>query len=343
MALRNEDLRAHDVDTGDHFGNGVLDLDAGVHLDEVVVAFAVDEEFHGAGRDVADLLRDLDRVCLEGGAGLLRNGEGGGVFDDLLEPALKRAVTFAEVDDVAVLVGEDLHLDVLRVHEELLDEDVIVVEGLFGFALDEAIGVADLRFGVAAAHAASAAAGGRFQDDREAEGLGDLGGFVRAFYRLGRAGDGRDLGREGDLFCLQFIAHFGENGRRRSDEGDVVVLTGFGKVGILRQEPVARVDGIDAVVLGQLDDGGDIEIRLQRALVFSDEIGLVRFDAEEGIGVFGGIHGDGAQAEVVAGAEDADGDLTAVGSHDSSELNSLHSFISYMLYVTKNRVIALIL
>ena len=38
---------------------------------------------------------------------------------------------------VAVLVGQDLHLDVLGLHQELLDEDVLVAEGLSGLVLHQ--------------------------------------------------------------------------------------------------------------------------------------------------------------------------------------------------------------
>jgi len=33
--LRDEDLRLHEVDASDHFGDGVLDLNAGIDFDEV--------------------------------------------------------------------------------------------------------------------------------------------------------------------------------------------------------------------------------------------------------------------------------------------------------------------
>ena len=227
-----------------------------------------------------------------------------------------------------VLVREDLHFDVLRVHEELLDEDVIVVERLFCFSFDEAEGVAHFRDGVAAAHASSAAAGRRFQDDREAEGLGDADRVFRSLDRFCRAGDGGDFGGEGDLLGLQFVAHFGKDGRRRSDECDVVVFTGFGELGVLGQEAVAGVDGIHTVVLREFDDRRDVEVGLQRALVFTDEVGFIRFDAEEGIGVLRGIHGDRTQAEIVTGAENTYGDLAAVGSQYFLELFCLHGFIS---------------
>jgi len=46
----------------------------------------------------------------------------GGLFDQLLEAALQRAVAGACDDDVAVLVGDHLRLDVARLVQVALDE-----------------------------------------------------------------------------------------------------------------------------------------------------------------------------------------------------------------------------
>ena len=63
----------------------------------------------------------------------------------------------------------------------------------------------------------------------------------------------------------------------------------------------------------------------------------MKLDVEEGVGVFGRVHGYRTQAEIVTGAEDADGDLTAVGSQNFLELCCLHGFISCnFLYVAKS-------
>ena len=43
-------------------------------------------------------------------------------------PPLQAALAFAEVDPVAVLVGEDLNLDVARMQDHLLDVDAAVAE-----------------------------------------------------------------------------------------------------------------------------------------------------------------------------------------------------------------------
>ena len=43
-------------------------------------------------------------------------------------PALQRAIALEEVDDVAVLVAEDLHFDVPRLLDVLLEVDAAVLE-----------------------------------------------------------------------------------------------------------------------------------------------------------------------------------------------------------------------
>ncbi|MCY1238915.1 hypothetical protein D9M72_516760 [compost metagenome] len=48
----------------------MLHLQAGVHFEEVEVALAVDDEFHGPGRMVADGLGECDRLFAHGLAGL---------------------------------------------------------------------------------------------------------------------------------------------------------------------------------------------------------------------------------------------------------------------------------
>ena len=49
--------------------------------------------------------------------------------------SLDRAVTFIEMNDIAVVVSEDLHFDVLRSFEIFFDEDIVDTECLLSFAL----------------------------------------------------------------------------------------------------------------------------------------------------------------------------------------------------------------
>ena len=54
VPLRDLDLAADEIDAGDHFGDGVLHLDARVHLDEEPLSgVGIDEKLDGAGVVVA--------------------------------------------------------------------------------------------------------------------------------------------------------------------------------------------------------------------------------------------------------------------------------------------------
>ena len=76
-----------------------------------------------AGADVVDGPRGLDADLADALAQLLVDGGRGRLLDELLVAALDRAVALAEVDDVAVAVGEDLDLDVARVGQVALEVD----------------------------------------------------------------------------------------------------------------------------------------------------------------------------------------------------------------------------
>ena len=110
-----------EVDAGDHLGDRVFDLQAGVHLhkEELVRGVVGDQELHGAGAGVVDAARGVAGGLAETGPDVRAVGQGfqqrrGCLLDDLLVPALQRALALPQVDDVAVVVREDLDLDVPR-------------------------------------------------------------------------------------------------------------------------------------------------------------------------------------------------------------------------------------
>ena len=107
----------------------MLDLDPRVHLDERVPAGrGIEQELDRARVDVADVAGELDRVGTDALAQLGREVRRRRDLDHLLVAALQRAVALEEVHDVAAGVGQQLHLDVARAHERLLDVDGAVAE-----------------------------------------------------------------------------------------------------------------------------------------------------------------------------------------------------------------------
>lgn len=340
-------LRLDNVHAGHLLGDGVLHLDARVDLDEKVLVPA-DEELDGTSTAVADGLGDLDGVGEEFVADLLVEVDGGGDLDDLLIAPLHGAVTLVQVDDVDA-VGDDLHLHVTRLDQVALDEDVAGPEGRLRLGLGghesllelvhvvadahalpseaearEACALARGRGGgeeeggkgappCATAHLAAAAHGG-LDHEREASRLGEGHGCVHVGDGVAPGDDGQ-AGVDGDGPGGGLGPKLCERLGRGADENDAIVFARLRKVGVLRQEAVAGVDGLGAGLLGGLDDAVDSEVRADGRQVTAggvEEDGLVTGSAVLGVLVLLGVDRHRLSPQLVDGPRDARGNLAAV-------------------------------
>lgn len=299
----------------------MFDLDARVHFDEIpFTGIVIDEEFHGASVGVVDGTGEFDGGVAEAIDDVLVESVARGLFDDFLVTALDGAVAFVEVEDVTVFVGEDLHLDVFGFADEFFQEDGAIAEGASGFGLCFVEEFFEI-FGFAHdAHAASAAAVGSFDDEREADFFGDIDGLFAVGYGVICAFEDGHVEFASDVAGGGFVAHHVEDGSVWADESDAVVGAGFGEVGIFGEEAVAWVDGVDAFFFGEGDDAVDIEVSADGAFVFIELVGFVSFEAMGAEAVFVGVDGDRADAEFGGGSHDADGDLGAVGDEEFFEV-----------------------
>ena len=91
FAGRDADLPLDEVDAGDHLGDRVLDLQAGVHLEEEELAVLVDE-LDRAGVVVADGLGRLHRGLAHRLLDAVGQARRRRLLDQLLVTALRRAV-----------------------------------------------------------------------------------------------------------------------------------------------------------------------------------------------------------------------------------------------------------
>ena len=129
---------------GDLLGDGVLDLEPGVDLEEGDGAVLADEELAGAGADVPRLAQDRLGRLVEPGDLVVGEERRGRLLDQLLVAALERAVAGGDDHDVAVLVGQALGLDVARLVEVLLDEALAAAERRDGLADRRLVELGDL-------------------------------------------------------------------------------------------------------------------------------------------------------------------------------------------------------
>ena len=169
LAGRDANLLAHDVDAGDGLGDRVLDLHSRVHLEEVVGAVDVEQTLDRPRRSVADGPSCLDRDASDAPPQLVVDRRRRRLFDELLVPPLDRAIALSEVDDVAVRIGEYLHLDVPRILEVPLDVDGRVGEVRLALAPRALERTLDLVRGAGHAHPLAAPSRRRLDDDRVAD------------------------------------------------------------------------------------------------------------------------------------------------------------------------------
>ena len=190
--------------------------------------------------------------------------------------ALDRAVALAEVDDVAVRVGEHLHLDVPRILEVALDVDAAVREVLLALALrrlERPLGLARLGDEL---HALAAAARGRLDDQRIADLLAEraapprrvsTGSVVPGMIGTPASPHRRPRPR--------LRAHQLDRLARRADPDEPGVLDRPREAGVLGEEAVAGMDRLGARALRGLDDALADEVAL-RGRAGADQERLVR-------------------------------------------------------------------
>ena len=120
------------------------------------------------------------------------------------------------------------------------------------------------------------------------------------------------------------VAHRADGFSRRPDEDEAGLRGGLGEIGVLSEKAVTGVDRPGARRPGRLDDRGDRQIGL-RGRGGADANGGVGEAHMRGVRVGVGIDGDGAEALGARGADDAAGDLAAVGDEQAGEARA-HAF-----------------
>ena len=134
LAGGNANLPFHEIDAGDHFGDRVLHLQTGVHLQEEELAILINE-LDGSCVVVTDSLCCFDSGfthCVFNAVGKCGRRS---FFDQFLVTTLCRAVARGDPHHVAVLVSHQLHFNMARPGEVALDIDFVATKEVLGFTL----------------------------------------------------------------------------------------------------------------------------------------------------------------------------------------------------------------
>jgi hypothetical protein len=315
--LGDADLRLDDIDSGHHLAHGMLYLDARVYLDEVDrAAVDIHEEFRGAGVAVVRGLGQAYGGLAKRPALVLVEVGGRGPLHHLLMAALHGAVPLEQVHHVAVVVAQQLDLDVAGPAHQLLQKDLVAAEGGQGLAPAGGDPMGQLAGALDHPHAAAAAAPAGLGHHGIADRLGQARrlGFVVG-QRAARRHH-RDAGLLGQVPRLDLGAQGAHHRGPGADEGDSGGRHRLGEFGVFREEAVAGMDGVDLHLAGDLEDAFDVEVGLDRLLALADQKGLVGLEAVQGEAVFMGINCHRADAELARRAEHPDRDLAAVGHQE---------------------------
>jgi hypothetical protein len=215
------------------------------------------------------------------------------------------------MDRVAMLVAENLELDVSGPGEVFFHVDLAVAERGERFRSRQLERAREIVCVLRDAHALAAAPSGRFDDDREADLARESQRLFRILHGTRRARDDRhaDVGHR--LTSGRLVAHHTDLLGCRPDEGNVGGGAGLGELRVLGQEPVSGMDGIGAGDLGGGDQTRDSQIRFARrrrpdADVIVGEPHVQRF------AVGFRVHGDGLDPQLAARANHAQRDLSAI-------------------------------
>ena len=158
----------------------------------------IEEEFDSAGVPVSRQLPDAQGGLSHTLAQFLIDDGRRAFFHHLLMPSLQRTFAFTEMNQVAVLVAENLDLDVAGAVEVFLDVDPRVVKGILRFRSRRAVGGGEFGLRTDETQPLAAPSGGGLEHDREAGLVRDATGFLQAFQVVVRPGNDRQARLESE-------------------------------------------------------------------------------------------------------------------------------------------------
>ena len=141
LSLGDPNLPLHQIEPGDTLGHWMLNLQPGVHLQKVKFATGVQQKLHRAGADIVHRPGRLHRGLTHGLPQLRRHHRTGGLLHHLLMATLQRAISLAQMNDVAVGVGENLHLDVTGALHQTFQNKIAITKGSLGLSTGQSNGL----------------------------------------------------------------------------------------------------------------------------------------------------------------------------------------------------------
>ena len=305
-------LLPHQVHARDGLGHRVLHLDAGIHLDKIKMTRPVQDELHRPGAAVAGGLGGGHGGRAHASAQGLVQRTGGGLLDEFLIFSLDGTVPLPQMHHISVGVGQDLELDVPGRLDQLFHIQRAVAEAGLGLAPGGGKERVHLLRGIHPPHPAAAPSGRGLYQHGITHCGGGRGGLRGVGHRPVRTGDDRHAALPHQRPRGGLAAHLTDHIPGRADKAQVALGAEVGKLRVLRQKAVARVDRVAAGLQGCGEEGGQVQVALRSAgRAHAHRLSGQLYVQRPGVG--GGMDGHRLDVQLPAGPDDPHRDFAPVG------------------------------
>ena len=312
---RNQDLRRDNVHARDLLGDGVLHLQTGVDLNEVVAVLLVHQELGSTSVAIVGRLGEAHRIGQNGLPHVVGKVARRRNLHHFLVAALDRAVTLEQIDAVVVSVRKELHLNVTGVVQEPLDKHGRVAKRRTRLGHGTLERLAEVLHATHNTHAATTTAHGGFDDHGKAHFLDEWLSGIVARNRAGRARHNGNLRITRQVARLGLVAQRVNRLGTRAHKRNAGLFDLARKLGVLREEPVAGMNHIHLVFLRNTHDviHGQIRSHWRHTLADLERVvGLVPVCRHA---VLMAVDCDRLQAQFVCRTEDTNGNFLGVSMH----------------------------
>ena len=225
---------------------------------------------------------------------------------------------------MALLIGHNLHLNVMRRRDELLHVALAVAKnGLaLGTRLDERL--CRIFHALDLANAATAATCTRLNKHGAANALGLGRRLLGAFEQIAARYDGHAR-RGSRSTCGVLVAHAVDHLGRRTDKRQAILVAVAHEARLLGKKAIAGMNCLSSRLYGTGEHGIVVEVALGKTRA-ADAIRLVGKLHVQRVRIGRGINGDGLDAHIAARADNTDRDFSAVGDEHFVEHEAFLNF-----------------
>ena len=254
------DLLRNQVIINDLFGNRVFNLNSRVHFHKIEIAVFVHQKLNCTCPFIFDKFGGFysgfphffpQFICHKGRRGF---------FGQFLVTTLNRTVSFWEVTGFSKRVANHLDLDMSWLFNKLFHIHPIVSKRGFGFLSCAIPRFLKIIFWPNCAHSFSSTTSCGFQHHGVSYFFGKFFTLCKVFNQSLRTGNCWHTRSFHCRLGCSLITHFADHIGWCADKLNLVFVTDFGKLGIFRQKPIARVNGVGVCDFSCCNDIWNFEV-----------------------------------------------------------------------------------